>query len=263
MATRMPAVFVSHGSPMLALDESAAHHFLRGMSELVPRPKDILVVSAHWETQIPRVSFATRPETIHDFGGFPQALYEMIYPAPGAPNLAGRAAACLEQAGIDVERDTSRGLDHGAWVPLKLIYPEADLPVAQLSIQPHAGPEHHYRLGQALRSLRDEGTLILASGAVTHNLEAFFKNGFTRDSGAPDWVRTFADWTAEALNQVRREDLLDYRNRAPHAVENHPTEEHLLPLFVVMGAASDTLQTERLHKSDAYGVLAMDVYALS
>ncbi|MEM7429708.1 MAG: class III extradiol ring-cleavage dioxygenase [Pseudomonadota bacterium] len=259
----MPAVFVSHGSPMLALDESAAHYFLKGMSDLVPLPKDILVVSAHWETDVPRVSLAAQPETIYDFGGFPKALYEMTYPAPGAPDLAGRAAHCLENAGIDVERDPSRGLDHGAWVPLKLIYPEADVPVAQLSIQPDAGPEHHYRLGQALKPLREEGTLILASGAVTHNLEEFFKNGFTRDSGAPDWVRIFAEWTAGALSEGRLEDLLDYRTRAPHAVENHPTEEHLLPLFVAMGAASETLSSERLHKSDAYGVLAMDVYALS
>lgn len=263
MTKPMPAVFVSHGSPMLVLDESAAHHFLKGMSDLVPRPKDILLVSAHWETDTPRVSLAKQPETIYDFGGFPQALYEMVYPAPGAPDLAGRAAACLEGAGIEVDRDPTRGLDHGAWVPLKLIYPDADIPVAQLSVQPNDGPEHHFRLGQALKPLRDEGTLILASGAVTHNLEEFFKNGFTRDSGAPDWVRSFAEWTAEAVSEGRMDDLLHYRSRAPHAVKNHPTEEHLLPLFVAMGAASDTLETERLHKSDAYGVLAMDVYALN
>ena len=262
MTRSMPAVFVSHGSPMLALDESAAHHFLKGMSDLVPAPKDILVVSAHWETGSPRVSMAEHPETIHDFGGFPQALYEMVYPAPGAPDLAGRAAGCLEQSGFEIGRDPARGLDHGAWVPLKLIYPSADVPVAQLSVQPEAGPEHHYRLGQALRPLRDQGTLILASGAVTHNLKAFFKNGFTRDSEAPEWVRSFAEWTAAALNEGRVDDLLGYRNRAPHAIENHPTEEHLLPLFVAMGAASDNMETERLHRSDAYGVLAMDVYAV-
>ncbi len=193
MPKTIPAVFVSHGSPMLVLDESAVHHFLKGMSDLVPTPKDILVVSAHWETEAPRVSLAKEPETIYDFGGFPRALYEVTYPAPGAPDLAGRAAECLEQAGFEVERDPSRGLDHGAWVPLKLIYPDADLPVAQLSIQPNAGPEHHYRLGQTPRPLREDGTLILDSGAVTHNLEEFFKNGFTRDSGAHDWVRTFAE----------------------------------------------------------------------
>ena len=262
MTETLPTLFVSHGSPMLALDESAAHHFLKGMSSAVPRPRNILVVSAHWETDGPAVSLAPAPETIHDFGGFPDALYEMRYPSPGAPALGERAAILLEQAGIAVARDETRGLDHGAWVPLKLIYPEADIPVTQLSIQPRLGPAHHLKIGETLRPLRAEGTLILASGAVTHDLETFFKNGFARDAEAPDWVHAFADWTADALHEGRLGDLLNYRTRAPFAERNHPTEEHLLPLFVAAGAASPGLRAERLHHSQAYGVLAMDVFAL-
>ena len=193
MTAQMPAIFVSHGSPMLAMDGSPAHHYLQGLSAELPCPKDILVVSAHWETQAPTVSTVTAPETIHDFGGFAPELYEMQYPAPGAPDLGARTADLLGDAGFDVTRSPSRGLDHGAWVPLRLIYPDADIPVTQLSVQPGLGPEHHLRLGRALRPLRAQGTLVLASGAVTHNLAAFFRGRFACDAAAPDWVREFAD----------------------------------------------------------------------
>ncbi len=262
MTEPMPALFVSHGSPMLALDESGAHHFLKGLSRRIGRPENILVVSAHWETGAPTVSTAQEPETIHDFGGFPEALYRLRYPAPGAPALAGETAKLLEEAGLSVSREGSRGFDHGAWIPLMLMYPEAEIPVTQLSIQPSLGPQHHYRLGQALQPLRDRGTLIVASGAVTHDLETFFRSGFTRDSEPPESVDVFAEWVADAVKDARLEDLLDYRARAPHAVQNHPTEEHFLPLFVACGAAGTPLRAERLHNSKAYGVLAMDVYAM-
>ena len=142
------------------------------------------------------------------------------------------------------------------------MYPEADIPVTQLAIQPHLGPEHHLRIGKALRLLRENGTLILASGAVTHNLEAFFQGGFERDSDAPEWVGIFSEWVAQALEEGRLNDLVNYRELAPFAVRNHPTQEHLLPLFVACGAASDSIQVERLHQSRAYGVLAMDVFAM-
>lgn len=263
MTEPMPALFVSHGSPMLALDGSAAHHFLQELSARVARPRAILVVSAHWETALPAVSLAQHPETIHDFGGFPRALYEIRYPAPGAPELAERTAHLLEQAGFEVARAPARGLDHGAWVPLSLIFPEASIPVTQLSIQPHEGPGHHHRVGQALRPLRKEGVLVLASGAITHNLQAFFQGSYRMDSAAPDWVVVFADWLAAAIEEGRVRDLLAYRELAPHAERNHPSEDHLLPLFVALGAASDFMQAERLHESQAYGVIAMDAFALS
>lgn len=263
MTSPLPALFVSHGSPMLAIDGSAAQHFLETLAQkIVPRPRDILVVSAHWESAIPAVSLAKRPRTIHDFGGFAKELYAMRYPAPGAPKLAERTAGLLESAGFEVMREKSRGLDHGAWIPLKLIYPEADIPVTQLAIQPDLGPKHHVRIGKALRPLRAQGTLILATGALTHNLQAFFQGGFGRDAETPDWVDEFAEWVANAIAEGRLDDLADYRALAPTGIRNHPTQEHLLPLFVACGAASDPIQDERLHQSVAYGVLAMDVYAL-
>jgi 4,5-DOPA dioxygenase extradiol len=262
MTAALPTVFLSHGSPMLAVDGSAAHDFLKGLAACLPRPKNILAVSAHWETAAPAVSLAASPETIHDFGGFPDALYRLQYPAPGAPDLAARTAGLLEAAGFAVGRDPGRGLDHGAWVPLGLIYPDADIPVTQLAIQPHRGPAHHLALGRALRPLREEGTLILASGAVTHNLQAFFRGRFALETPPPDWVSVFADWIADAIAAGRLQDLLHYRERAPFAVENHPTDEHLLPLFVACGAAADSLAGEALHRSTAYGILAMDAYRL-
>ena len=263
MTSPLPALFVSHGSPMLAIDGSAAHRFLKNLAQkFVPRPRDILVVSAHWEHAIPAVSLARRPQTIHDFDGFPEELFEMRYPAPGAPKLAEKTAGLLESAGFEVMREKSRGLDHGAWIPLRLIYPEADIPVTQLAIQPKLGPKHHVRIGKALRPLRAQGTLILATGALTHNLQAFFQGGFGRDAETPDWVDEFAEWVANAIAEGRLDDLADYRALAPAGIRNHPTQEHLLPLFVACGAASDSIQGERLHQSAAYGVLAMDVYAL-
>lgn len=257
----MPAVFVSHGSPMLAVEDGAAHRFLKGYGGRLGRPKAVLAVSAHWETPAPLASTAARPETIHDFGGFARELYAMRYPAPGAPEVAERAAGLLSAAGIPAGTDPDRGLDHGAWVPLGLLYPDADVPVAQLSIQPHLGPEHHWRVGRALRPLREEGLLILATGAITHNLREFFGRGL--DAAAPDWVTGFADWIADAVAGGRTNDLLDYRRLAPHAVRNHPTDEHLLPLFVALGAGSGDRPGEVVHRSHTYGVLAMDAYAFA
>jgi len=262
MTDVQPVLFLSHGSPMLAVDGSAAQGFLKGLAPALPRPNNILAVSAHWATEVPAVSLAKRPATIHDFGGFPDELYALQYPAPGAPDLAARTAALLQDAGLPVETDPERGLDHGAWVPLSLIFPAADIPVTQLSIQPQLGPAHHLLLGRALRPLRAEGTLIVASGAITHNLQAFFRGGFALDAAPPDWVALFADWVVDAIAEGRVQDLVRYRERAPFGEANHPTEEHLLPLFVACGAAADSLVGEALHRSFAYGVLAMDAYRL-
>jgi 4,5-DOPA dioxygenase extradiol len=259
-AARQPALFVSHGSPMLAIEDGAAHRFLRSWSRDAPRPAAILVVSAHWETALPTLSVAARPETIHDFGPFAPELFRIRYPAPGAPDLAARAGSLLRDAGLAVGF-ADRGLDHGAWVPLSLMLPAADVPTTQLSIQPRRDPAHHLAVGRALRPLRDEGVLILASGALTHNLYEF--RGNDADEEAPDWVRAFGDWISDAVAEGRTDDLLDYRRRAPFAVENHPTDEHLLPLFVALGAGSDDGARTRLHASHTYGVLAMDAYAFA
>ncbi len=254
-----PSLFLSHGAPTLALQDGPAHRFLRGYGEVLGRPAAILMVSAHWESDTPMLGATEAPETIHDFFGFPAALYEILYAAPGAPELARRAAALLEAAGQGATLDARRGLDHGAWVPLLLMYPEAEVPVAQLSLQSRLGPAHHLRLGEALAPLRDEGILIVGSGGFTHNLSEF--RGQAADSPAPDWVTGFADWMSEAIEAGRRDDLLDYRRRAPHARRNHPSEEHLLPLYVAMGAGGAETGGRRVHASFTYGVLAMDAFA--
>jgi 4,5-DOPA dioxygenase extradiol len=256
--TRLPALFVSHGAPTLALEPGPTRGFLAQLGAGFERPQAVLSISAHWETAAPAISRAQRPETIHDFYGFPEALHAMRYPAPGAPELAVRAAALLADSGLTACTNEDRGLDHGAWVPLMLMYPEADIPVTQLSVQSRLGPGHHWRLGEALRPLRDEGVLIIGSGSVTHNLGEFGHHRY--DSPPPSWVREFNDWLHDRVVGADREALLDYRVRAPQAVRNHPTEEHLLPLFAVAGAATPGCRPRRLHADYTYGVIGMDAY---
>ncbi len=254
-----PALFVSHGAPSIVLEPSSARTFLQKLQRLGQAPDAIVAVSAHWETKTPAVSIADRPETIYDFGGFDPALREIVYAAPGAPDAARKVAALLAEAGFGPVAEEARGLDHGAWVPLHLGFPGADIPVAQLSIQPDRDPAYHYRLGEALKPLRDANVLILASGSLTHDLSSFRGRGV--DAPPPDWVTAFADWIAWAVAEGRIDDLLDYRARAPFAERNHPTDEHLLPLFVALGAGSSTCPGRHLHKSTTHGVLAMDAFA--
>ncbi|UEM21148.1 dioxygenase [Skermanella mucosa] len=259
--SRFPSLFVSHGSPTLALERGGAADFLRGYGERLGRPEAILVVSAHWETAAPTVGTSAAPGTIHDFRGFPEALHRIRYPAPGAPETAMEAARLVESAtGRPVRLDPDRGLDHGAWVPLSLMYPAADIPVAQLSILRDGGPADHLALGEAIRPLRDSGVLVLASGSATHNLYEF--RGNAHDAPAPGWVSEFGEWLAEAIRDGRTADLAHYRRLAPSAERNHPTEEHLMPLFAAIGAASPDSGSRgtRVHASHAFGVLAMDVY---
>jgi 4,5-DOPA dioxygenase extradiol len=252
-----PSVFVSHGAPTLALEENEAVSFLRGLGAELGRPRAVLCVSAHWATREPSVSAAHRPDTIHDFGGFPEALYRMRYAAPGAPELAARVAELLGGAGLAAHVSPDRGLDHGAWVPLALMYPEADIPVAQLSVQPSEGAAAHFRVGRALAPLRREGVLVLASGSAVHNLSRL-----SGEAGAPEWAAQFDAWLRQKIADGARDELLDYRRLAPHARLAHPTEEHLLPLFVAMGAGSDgaTTRGESLHLSWTYGSLSMAAY---
>lgn len=252
--SRLPALFVSHGSPMLALDDGPAHRFLVGLGREMEKPKAILTVSAHWESAAPKVSSVAQPRTIHDFGGFPRALFEMQYPAPGAPDLAARVAALVPGTAID----PARGLDHGAWVPLKLVYPAADIPVTQLSVQTPLGPRHAFEIGRALRPLRDEGMMILGSGSLTHNLYEF--RSPVQEQPPKPWVVAFADWVAEKIEAGDLDSLLDYREKAPFGPQNHPTEEHFLPLFTVLGAAWPEERLVARHRSYTYGILAMDAW---
>ncbi len=248
----LPALFVSHGSPTLPLDDCAAHDFLSALGRKLPRPSAILVVSAHWDTDVPALNAVVENETIHDFSGFPQALYEMRYDAPGAPAVAARLTGLLENVGFSVRIDSARGLDHGAWVPAMLMYPEAEIPVLQLSIQTKRGAAHHIALGHALRPFRKDG-LILASGGFVHNLRSIEWQGGIE----PEWSRRFADWMHTALEERRENDLIAYRLRAPEAARAHPTEDHLFPLFVAYGAGEETT---RIHSSVTFGSLRMDAY---
>ena len=255
----MPSLFLSHGAPTLPLTDTPARAFLQQLGHTLERPKAILVISAHWETTVPTVNAVDSNETIHDFGGFPRALYDMRYPALGSPKLAACVAERLRADGFDCNVDRRHGLDHGAWVPLILMYPQADIPVLQLSVQPHLGPEHHLRVGRALAPLRDEGVLIIGSGSLTHDLSEF--RGHDPNDPAPDWVNKFADWFHAALMRNQIDELIDYRLQAPFATRNHPSEEHLLPLYAALGAAGERASPERLHASSTYSVLRMDVYA--
>lgn len=255
----LPALFVSHGAPTLALQDGPAHRFLQGALDAVAKPTGIVVVSAHWESRTPLLSTAEKPETIYDFGGFDPRLRTIRYGAPGAPELARQAAELLRKAGFAADLDRDRGLDHGAWVPMFLMRPQADIPVTQLSIQPHLDAAHHYAVGKALRSLRSQGVLILASGSLTHNLYEFF--GRPVDGAPAAWAATFADWVGEQAARRDRAALLDMQDRAPQFARNHPSDEHLLPFFVGLGAGGDAGDIERLHASFTHGVLAMDAYA--
>lgn len=260
--SKLPALFVSHGSPMLAITDSPAQRYLMQLGKALPRPKAVVIISAHWESSgVPAVSLATAPETIHDFGGFSAALYRIQYRAPGAPELAEQAAMLLQEAGFPVQRSRDRGLDHGAWIPMYLMYPDADIPTFQISLLRGAGAAEHERMGRALATLREQGVLIIGSGLLTHNLYEF--GGKSIDAPVPTWVSDFSTWMMAHLHGTQTEALLDYRQQAPFAVRNHPTDEHLMPLFVAMGVAGENWQAERIHASVEYGVLAMDVYAFS
>ncbi|TAD88613.1 MAG: dioxygenase [Alphaproteobacteria bacterium] len=258
----LPAIFVSHGAPDLVLTDAPAKVFLENLlSHLAETPKAILVASAHWETGKPSISAPVVNDTIYDFGGFSEALYRMRYPAPGSADLAERAAALLTDQGMSVTLDRRRGLDHGAWVPLTLMRPQADIPVAQISLQTRLGPAHHMAIGAALAPLRQEGVLVLGSGSFTHDLSEYMAYRRVLAAPEPQWVSDFADWFDAALQRGATEDVLDYRRLAPFAAKNHPTEEHLLPLYVAMGAAGTNAKPRRLHASTTHGVLRMDVYA--
>ncbi len=257
----LPALFISHGAPTLPLEDVPARGFLSELGGTLERPRAVLAVSAHWETATPQVSAAERPETIHDFYGFPDALYRLSYPAPGAPELAARAVSRLREAGLQAATDPARGLDHGAWVPLMLMYPEATVPVTQISIQPELGPAHHFAVGRALAPLRAEGVLVLASGSAVHNLRDL---AWDAVGGQPvEWARQFDAWLADRIDRGATEALLDYRQRAPHAVRAHPRDEHLLPLFAAMGAGGPEASGRRIHASFTLGSLSMSAFSFS
>jgi 4,5-DOPA dioxygenase extradiol len=258
MAT-LPSLFISHGSPELPLRPSPAHDFLKQLGQQIEKPQAILVISAHWNTPDPVVSGSIQPQTLHDFSGFPAELYQLNYPAPGAPQLAERTHELLQAAHFQSQIVVNRGLDHGAWNPLLLMYPDASIPVTQLSIQPHLDSAYHLRLGQAIAPLKEEGILILASGTATHNLWEI--GGYGYDASPPVWVTDFAEWLNQNVIEGNIDALIHYRDIAPSAQRNHPSAEHLLPLFVALGAGGERSKAIQLHQSYTYGVLSMASYA--
>ena len=253
----LPALFVSHGAPNVILYDSPTRRFLAGLAGQLGRPRAIVATSAHWEARTPTVNATLQPETIHDFFGFEPPLYEMRYPAPGAPELAREVARRIASAGMRVVEDDARGLDHGVWAPLKLMYPQADIPVTQISVQSHESSQHHFLIGQALRDLREDNVLILGSGNATHNLREMMSDG----AEPPAWVTAFAIWLRQKITDGDTGELLDYRNSAPFAARNHPTEEHFLPLFAALGAGTPGVAGRMIHSGTTFGVLAMDAFA--
>jgi len=259
MTTALPVLFISHGSPMHALDAGAAGSAWSALARRLPRPDSILIATAHWETDGPTLTGAARPETIHDVYGFPQPLYRIRYPAPGAPKLAARAQALLHSAGLAAAVDPERGLDHGAWSPLLHMYPQGDIPVTQISVQPALGTAHHLAVGRALAPLSEDGVLIVGSGHMTHNLRDRGPNG----SAPLPYALEFQAWVDAAIRARDFDSLVDYRKRSPHGVRAHPTDEHFLPLFIALGAASPAYRAERIYDGIESGALAMDAYSLN
>ncbi|KAF1714991.1 dioxygenase family protein [Pseudoxanthomonas wuyuanensis] len=257
-ASSLPSLFVSHGSPMLAIEDSATGRFLDRLGASMPRPRAVVVASAHFNAASPTVAAALSPATIHDFGGFPRALYDIRYPAAGAPELASDVAQRLVSAGFDARIDHHHGLDHGVWVPLRRIYPQADIPVLALSVDPAQTAAWHYRLGLALAPLRRDGVLVMGSGGFSHNLHAL--DWQHADAPAFAWMSAFTDALRDRLIDGDIAGALDWQ-ALPQALRNHPTPEHLYPLYVALGAGGEGARGRLLHRDVELGGLALDAFA--
>ncbi len=245
---------------MMALAECNTTAFFKSLGAELSRPRAILMVSAHWDTAQPAASVSVQPETIHDFYGFPAPLYELRYPAPGSPDVARRAAALIDGAGLGATALGERGLDHGAWTPLRFMYPAHDIPVSQLAVQSSLGARHHYELGLALAPLANEGVMIIGSGGMSHNLREWRS---VAPGAPPAWLTEFVAWVRHAIETRDHAALVDYVRQAPHAARNHPTDEHLLPLFVALGAAGANARIVRELRDETDRALSLDGYAFS
>jgi 4,5-DOPA dioxygenase extradiol len=267
--SRLPTLFVSHGAPLFATEPGTTGPALHAWAQAhAPAAglRGIVVMSPHWMARTPAVMTHPHPATWHDFGGFPAGLYQLQYPAPGSPALAQEVLALLQGAGLAAQADAQRPLDHGAWVPLMHLFPQADVPVVQVALPVGAGPKEVLALGQALAGLRAQGVLVMGSGSMTHNLGEFFGGGHE----ASPYVLEFSRWVEAAVGRGDRTALLNYRELAPHARRAHPTEDHFLPIFFALGAAgwgggdaAAPLQTDWISREVMYSMLAMDAFALS
>ena len=259
MQTARNVLFVPHGAPTFALHPGAAGAALAHLAQTFATPRAIVVLSPHWETALPTVGTGTQLETIHDFSGFDSRLYDIRYPATGCPEAAQLVVHALQAQGFDVRQDPARGLDHGAWVPLRHMFPDADIPVIPLSMQTLGGPAHAYRIGQALSALAQDDILLVASGNVTHNLRDYSS---ARLSGGqtPAYVHAFSDWVHAHLLQRDVETLLRYRQSSADGARAHPSEDHFLPLFTALGAAGPDAQPQAFFRGVSDYVIAMDGY---
>ncbi len=254
----LPTLFLSHGSPMHALQAGKAGEVWAALAAALPKPKAVLMVTAHWETNLPMFSGNASPSMIYDFGGFPDALYKIQYAAPGEPDVAARAQALLKDAGFTAGVDGCRGFDHGTWVPLLKMYPDADVPIVQLSVQTAMNPRHHFEVGRALAPLTKEGVLIVGSGHLTHNLRDWMMSRGQTAHAA--YAVKFQAWVYQHLATHDVDALTHYRDQAPEALRAHPTEEHFLPLFVALGAAGEDAKVQRVFDGFEGSALAMDAY---
>ena len=268
MNTPLPPIFVSHGSPMIALEPGEAGAFMKRLGPAIAaafgRPKAIVSVSAHTAARLPAILGAARHEAIYDFGGFDPRLNAMRYDAPGDPALAARMLALLQGAGIETRLVDEGGLDHGAWTALRYLYPAADIPIVPLAFVPGDSPAKQFALGAALASLANEGVLVLGSGSITHNLRLIFGGGGLHpEKNRPEIPESaaFRGWFAERSAERDWDALFAYRTQAPHAAHMHPTDEHLLPWYVAAGAGGRSDPPMRLHDSVTMGSLGMDAYA--
>jgi 4,5-DOPA dioxygenase extradiol len=254
---RTPVLFISHGAPTFAVEPGVLGPALARLGQQLTGLRAVLVVSPHWQTRSTVAVMSTqRPDTVHDFGGFPAALYQLRYPASGCPDVALDAARLLGAAGFPTELDDRRGLDHGAWVPLMHLLPKADIPVFQVSMPARLTVQQALQLGQALAPLREQGVLIVGSGSMTHNLYEIE----APTSPARAYATEFAQWIQTAVLANAVQPLVHYRQEAPHAERAHPTEEHFLPLLVALGARADSDTAELIPGGITHGVLSMDSY---
>ena len=259
----MPTLFLSHGAPTMAIEQSAARDFFLRLGAKLPQPKAIVIASAHWVSEPVGILGGTKPlDTIYDFYGFPYELYAMEYPSPGIGELESSITDLLETAGLEIRVHRTRGLDHGAWIPLKLMYPDANIPVTQISVDPNGSPAHHWRIGRALQSLVRDDVLVIGSGTMTHNLSEVgnFHSADTKDDEA-DYVIEFSRWMEAQIAAQDLDGLLAYREQAPYAERAHPSPEHLMPFYFALGAAGADWRGELLHRSAVYNVINLDSYA--
>jgi 4,5-DOPA dioxygenase extradiol len=254
--TQTPLLFISHGAPTFALEPGKLGPQLKALGAQLNGVRAVLVVSPHWQTQGVAVSSTATPETIYDFGGFPSALYELQYPAEGAPHVAEQVASLLTEAGYATSLDTRRGLDHGAWVPLFHLLPNAQIPVFQVSMPYDLNTEQAVQLGRVLAPLRAQGVLIVASGSMTHNLGEFRRGVAAGDH----YVEEFSNWVRTAVLANAVQPVIQYRIEAPHAERAHPTEDHFLPLLVALGAQVEGDTAQLIDGGIEHGMLSMDSF---